>query len=198
MRRWRDTEALIIDEGEALKGSPLTSVSMIDGRILDRLDELGRRIRRSSAPFGGLQVSCSVQCDINSGDCVWRFFSTSTRVEERRQCQIVCIRKSGLVACIQGRQHIRVEAGLSAGRPIICPHPWSIAPWHLIKSRHDDIVRPTSDAAGCNPPVRLMLCTALIVQLLYTCRGRPPQRSATGDTTRSYFYLRSGRRWWGD
>lgn len=29
---------------------------MIDGRLFDKLEELGRRIRGNSLPFGGLQV----------------------------------------------------------------------------------------------------------------------------------------------
>lgn len=33
-------------------------VSMIDGRFWDKLEELGRMVRSSSKPFGGIQVSC--------------------------------------------------------------------------------------------------------------------------------------------
>lgn len=44
-KRWNDTQVLIIDE-----------VSMLHASFVDMLDKLGRHIRRSDKPFGGLQV----------------------------------------------------------------------------------------------------------------------------------------------
>eukprot|EP01039_Chlorochromonas_danica_P001244 gene1245-1356_t len=43
--RWLETEILVIDE-----------ISMLSGELLDKLDILGRRVRNSLSPFGGLQV----------------------------------------------------------------------------------------------------------------------------------------------
>ena len=43
--RWRSARCLIIDE-----------VSMLDGRLLEKAEEVARAVRGSSAPFGGLQV----------------------------------------------------------------------------------------------------------------------------------------------
>ncbi|KAG5418373.1 PIF1 [Candida metapsilosis] len=46
--RWRDTKVLIIDE-----------VSMVDGELLDKLNEIAKRLRKNNAPFGGIQlVAC--------------------------------------------------------------------------------------------------------------------------------------------
>lgn len=46
--RWRDTKVLIIDE-----------VSMVDGELLDKLNEISKRLRKNDAPFGGIQlVAC--------------------------------------------------------------------------------------------------------------------------------------------
>ena len=45
MRKWLCTELLIIDE-----------VSMMTAELLDKLNELGKKIRGSSKPFGGIQV----------------------------------------------------------------------------------------------------------------------------------------------
>lgn len=46
--RWRDTKVLIIDE-----------VSMVDGELLDKLNEISKRLRKNNAPFGGIQlVAC--------------------------------------------------------------------------------------------------------------------------------------------
>ncbi|EDO17699.1 hypothetical protein Kpol_1033p2 [Vanderwaltozyma polyspora DSM 70294] len=42
---WRNTRVLIIDE-----------ISMIDGKFLDKLEELARRIRKNNKPFGGIQL----------------------------------------------------------------------------------------------------------------------------------------------
>lgn len=44
--RWQNTSVLIIDE-----------VSMVDGRLFDKLDQIARRIRRKpDKPFGGIQI----------------------------------------------------------------------------------------------------------------------------------------------
>lgn len=43
--RWRKTKVLIIDE-----------ISMIDGDLFDKLDEIARRVKRSTKPFGGIQL----------------------------------------------------------------------------------------------------------------------------------------------
>jgi len=45
MQHWLLTDLLIIDE-----------VSMLTGELLDKLNDLGKKIRGSKAPFGGLQV----------------------------------------------------------------------------------------------------------------------------------------------
>ena len=42
---WRQTDLLIIDE-----------ISMLTAELLDKLDDIGKRMRRSSKPFGGIQV----------------------------------------------------------------------------------------------------------------------------------------------
>lgn len=42
---WRFTKVLIIDE-----------ISMLDGRILDRIEMLARRLRQNDRPFGGIQL----------------------------------------------------------------------------------------------------------------------------------------------
>ncbi|KAI5448920.1 hypothetical protein NCC49_005771 [Naganishia albida] len=44
-KRWNETDVLIIDE-----------ISMIDGRFWDKLEQLGRLIRSSNKPFGGIQL----------------------------------------------------------------------------------------------------------------------------------------------
>ncbi|WWC65515.1 uncharacterized protein I303_108133 [Kwoniella dejecticola CBS 10117] len=44
-KRWKTTGALIIDE-----------ISMIDAKLFDKLEYIGRKIRKSTAPFGGLQI----------------------------------------------------------------------------------------------------------------------------------------------
>lgn len=43
--RWRLTKVLIIDE-----------ISMLDGRLLDKLEYIARRVRNNQRPFGGIQV----------------------------------------------------------------------------------------------------------------------------------------------
>lgn len=45
LRRWRETDVLVIDE-----------VSMIDGRLFNKLDAVARAVRRRQSPFGGIQV----------------------------------------------------------------------------------------------------------------------------------------------
>jgi ATP-dependent DNA helicase PIF1 len=47
-KRWRDLDALIIDE-----------ISMLDPDLFDKLEELARRLRRSRKPFGGIQLIIS-------------------------------------------------------------------------------------------------------------------------------------------
>lgn len=42
---WKNTKVLIIDE-----------ISMIDGKFLDKLEEIARRVRRNNKPFGGIQL----------------------------------------------------------------------------------------------------------------------------------------------
>ena len=44
-KRWKNIKVLIIDE-----------ISMIDGELFDKLDDIARRIRRCDEPFGGIQV----------------------------------------------------------------------------------------------------------------------------------------------
>lgn len=41
----------------SLAVSELMPVSMIDGKLFDKLDFIGKVVRKSSKPFGGLQVS---------------------------------------------------------------------------------------------------------------------------------------------
>ena len=43
--QWRAAKTLVIDE-----------ISMVDGALLDTLDEVARRVRGNSKPFGGLQL----------------------------------------------------------------------------------------------------------------------------------------------
>ena len=43
--RWRKTKILIIDE-----------ISMIDGRLFDKIEEIARTIRQNNRPFGGIQL----------------------------------------------------------------------------------------------------------------------------------------------
>ncbi|KAG8803492.1 hypothetical protein FRC16_005162 [Serendipita sp. 398] len=44
-KKWQETKVLIIDE-----------ISMIDGRLFDKLEELARMVRNSEEPFGGIQL----------------------------------------------------------------------------------------------------------------------------------------------
>lgn len=43
--RWKNVKVLVIDE-----------ISMIDGELFDKLDEIARRLRRCEDPFGGIQL----------------------------------------------------------------------------------------------------------------------------------------------
>ena len=45
VERWKACQVLIIDE-----------ISMLDGRLFDMLEFIGRTIRNNSFPFGGIQV----------------------------------------------------------------------------------------------------------------------------------------------
>ncbi|KAI3622451.1 mitochondrial dna helicase [Moniliophthora roreri] len=47
-KRWQDLKTLIIDE-----------ISMLDGRIFDKLEFIAREVRRVRAPFGGIQLVLS-------------------------------------------------------------------------------------------------------------------------------------------
>ncbi|CCE62806.1 hypothetical protein TPHA_0D01660 [Tetrapisispora phaffii CBS 4417] len=42
---WKNTRVLIVDE-----------ISMVDGKFLDRLEEIARRVRKINRPFGGIQL----------------------------------------------------------------------------------------------------------------------------------------------
>lgn len=48
IKRWTITRALIIDE-----------ISMLDGRLFDKLEEIGRIVRNNHLPFGGIQLILS-------------------------------------------------------------------------------------------------------------------------------------------
>lgn len=48
MKRWENTRSLVIDE-----------ISMIDGDLWDKLEEIARVIRRNNQPFGGIQLIVS-------------------------------------------------------------------------------------------------------------------------------------------
>ena len=86
--RWKETSALIIDESESVRNESLALraaeaekytliyrlVSMIDARLFDKLEWLGRKIRGKSDPFGGLQVylrqhSSPMRNDVNRSFC---------------------------------------------------------------------------------------------------------------------------------
>ncbi|KAH8835850.1 PIF1-like helicase-domain-containing protein [Flagelloscypha sp. PMI_526] len=45
LHRWQNTQTLIIDE-----------ISMIDGRLFDKLENIARLVRRDDRPFGGITV----------------------------------------------------------------------------------------------------------------------------------------------
>jgi len=46
--RWKDVDVLILDE-----------ISMVSAELLDKLDQVGRAIRKNDAPFGGIRVVAS-------------------------------------------------------------------------------------------------------------------------------------------
>lgn len=48
LKKWKNLKVLIIDE-----------ISMIDGKLFTKLDELAKIIRSSQLPFGGIQVICT-------------------------------------------------------------------------------------------------------------------------------------------
>ncbi len=61
--RWLRTKVLIIDEGQIhdIRSDNhsltyLSPVSMVDGDLFDKLAQIGSRIRKNPAPFGGIQV----------------------------------------------------------------------------------------------------------------------------------------------
>lgn len=45
LKKWKSIKVLVIDE-----------ISMIDGSLLDKLNEIAKRLRRSGDPFGGIQL----------------------------------------------------------------------------------------------------------------------------------------------
>uniref|UniRef100_A0A060SZQ7 ATP-dependent DNA helicase PIF1 n=1 Tax=Blastobotrys adeninivorans TaxID=409370 RepID=A0A060SZQ7_BLAAD len=45
LRRWKNVKVLVVDE-----------ISMIDGTLLDKLNEVAKQIRKKNAPFGGIQL----------------------------------------------------------------------------------------------------------------------------------------------
>lgn len=45
VKRWKNVKVLVLDE-----------VSMIDGTLLDKLNEIAKQIRKKNAPFGGIQL----------------------------------------------------------------------------------------------------------------------------------------------
>jgi ATP-dependent DNA helicase PIF1 len=46
--RWKDVDVLILDE-----------ISMVSAELLDKLDQVGRAVRKNDAPFGGIRVVAS-------------------------------------------------------------------------------------------------------------------------------------------
>jgi ATP-dependent DNA helicase PIF1 len=66
LERWQVSQALIIDEStynfngwwlsKLQYNAEVCVVSMIDGSLFDKLEEIGRIIRGDKTPFGGLQV----------------------------------------------------------------------------------------------------------------------------------------------
>lgn len=61
--RWLRTHVLIVDEGpyafgfSCLSIHDLLPVSMVDGDLFDKLSKIGRILRRTVEPFGGIQVN---------------------------------------------------------------------------------------------------------------------------------------------
>jgi len=69
-KHWKQTDLLIIDE-----------ISMLTLDLLDKLDDIGKRMRRSSAPFGGIQLLlvgdfCQLPPVIKDGDLQFAFESS--------------------------------------------------------------------------------------------------------------------------
>ncbi|THH12878.1 hypothetical protein EW146_g7285 [Bondarzewia mesenterica] len=66
-RRWRTVKALIIDESKAPTVLvafhdgylSISAVSMIDGKLFDKLEYIARYVRMNNAPFGGIQLILS-------------------------------------------------------------------------------------------------------------------------------------------
>jgi len=58
LSRWTRTLVLIIDEGPSVAraGSADRTVSMVDSELLDKLSEMAKKLRKSSKPFGGMQL----------------------------------------------------------------------------------------------------------------------------------------------
>lgn len=76
MKRWRETEVLIIDE-----------VSMLKPDLFDKLEEIARIVRRNELPFGGIQL-------ILSGDfCQLPFITTIGEDKEKFCCDAETWRK---------------------------------------------------------------------------------------------------------
>lgn len=64
LHRWRETQVLVIDEGEFFvlkqfrqnQPTGFMLVSMIDAWTFDMLNTIGQETRRNRKPFGGIQV----------------------------------------------------------------------------------------------------------------------------------------------
>lgn len=63
LERWTKTNVLIVDESKSfnmmrmgLANRRFPIVSMIDGRFLDKLEAIGRILRKNDLPFGGIQL----------------------------------------------------------------------------------------------------------------------------------------------
>ena len=56
--RWQKCEVLIID-GFSVVSSSIPEISMLDGRLFDKLEAISRRIRGDDRCFGGIQVIVS-------------------------------------------------------------------------------------------------------------------------------------------
>ncbi|WWC93163.1 uncharacterized protein L201_008131 [Kwoniella dendrophila CBS 6074] len=102
-QRWRTTGALIIDE-----------ISMIDATLFDKLEFIGRKVRKSEKPFGGLQIilsgdffqlppvtkgsvhNCSFAFDAMSWNKVipWENMTSLTRVFRQKEDRFVKILES--------------------------------------------------------------------------------------------------------
>jgi hypothetical protein len=84
-KRWREVKVWIIDESESLMPwiyrpsrfleADILTVSMIKGDLLDKLSEIGSRLRKddrlpndNERPFGGIQVGPSGRSLLESAD----------------------------------------------------------------------------------------------------------------------------------